>query len=113
MISFVTTLRTFKKHILICVTVLLIAGIGGCNSLGYYRQAISGQLYILTHRERIDLLLDDPALDPALKDRLQQVSEIRRFAAAELDLPLESQYSTYVALDRPYVVWNVFAAPEF
>ena len=106
-------LRTFKKHTLICVTVLLLVGIGGCNSLGYYRQAISGQLYILTHRQRIDMLLDDPALDPDLKGRLQQVAEIRQFAASELDLPLETQYSTYVALDRPYVVWNVFAAPEF
>lgn len=110
MISRATVLRTFKIPTLMIVTALTI---GGCNTLSYYGQAISGQLYILTHRERIDLLLDDPELDPDLKNRLQQVDEIRRFAASELHLPLETQYSTYVALDRPYVVWNVFAAPEF
>jgi predicted aminopeptidase len=102
--------RTLKRHALIIVAVLLV---GGCNTLGYYRQAITGQLYILTHREPIDTLLAKPDLDPDLRTRLEQLMAIRRFAVEELDLPLSSMYSTYVELDRPYVVWNVFAAPEF
>lgn len=110
MLSFATVRRTLKRHAIIIVTVLLA---GGCHTLGYYRQAITGQLYILTHREPIDSLLSNPELDPDLRTRLEQVTAIRRFAAEELDLPLSEQYSTYVELDRPYVVWNVFAAPEF
>ncbi|HEY0962712.1 MAG TPA: aminopeptidase [Pseudomonadales bacterium] len=102
--------RALKRHALIIVAVLLV---GGCNTLGYYRQAISGQLYILSNREAIDAMLARPDLDPDLRGRLEQVTAVRRFAAAELDLPASSMYSTYVALDRPYVVWNVFAAPEF
>lgn len=109
--SYVHAVRgTLKRHALIIVAVLLV---GGCNTLGYYRQAITGQLYILTHREPIDDLLAKPELDPDLRVRLEQVTAIRRFAAEELHLPADSMYSTYVALDRPYVVWNVFAAPEF
>lgn len=105
------TLRhTLKRHAFIIAMVLLV---GGCNTLGYYRQAITGQLYILTHREPIDTMLAKPDLDPDLRGRLEQVRTIRQFAAEELELPLSSMYSTYVALDRPYVVWNVFAAPEF
>ena len=34
---------------------------------------------------------------------------MRRFAVDELCLPSNDSYTTYVALDRPYVVWNVVA----
>jgi predicted aminopeptidase len=84
-----------------------------CDTLGYYGQAVSGQLYILTHRQKIDTLLADPATAAPLKAKLEDIRAIRRFAADELRLPLESQYSSYVDVRRPYVVWNVFAAPEF
>ncbi len=38
---------------------------------------------------------------------------MRRFSVDELQLPSNKSYTTYVALDRPYVVWNVVAAEEF
>jgi predicted aminopeptidase len=41
------------------------------------------------------------------------VGEARAFAVTDLSLPDNDSYRTYVQLDRPYVVWNVFAAPEF
>ncbi len=86
---------------------------GGCDTFGYYGQAVSGQWYVLMHRQKIENILDDPATDPQLKNRLGEIAAIRRFAADQLQLPLDSQYSTYVDLGRPYIVWNVFAAPEF
>ncbi len=98
------------KRALAASAVLLL---GACSMLGYYGQAVSGQLHILTHRQKIDRLLEDPATDPQLKTRLGEIAAIRRFAADELALPLDSQFSTYVDLGRPYVVWNVFAAEEF
>ncbi|MGH8661622.1 MAG: aminopeptidase, partial [Burkholderiales bacterium] len=48
-----------------------------------------------------------------LKDRLARVNEIRAFASGELGLPDNASYRRYADLERPYVVWNVFAAPEF
>ena len=42
-----------------------------------------------------------------------RVETMRRFAVDELDLPSNDSYATYVALDRPYVVWNVVATEEF
>jgi predicted aminopeptidase len=98
------------KRALAASAVLLL---GACSALGYYGQAVSGQLHILTQRQDIDRLLEDPATDPQLKARLGEIAAIRRFAADELGLPLASQFSTYVDLGRPYVVWNVFAAEEF
>jgi predicted aminopeptidase len=84
----------------------------GCSA-SYYWQAIGGQLGLLRKREPIAAIVADPNADAALKTTLAQVAAIRRFAVSELDLPDNDSYTTYVALDRPYVVWNVVAAPEF
>jgi predicted aminopeptidase len=102
--------RALRSAALIVATLI---SIGGCSALSYYGQAVSGQLYILTHRQDIDRMLEDPATDPQLRTRLDEIAAIRRFAVDELALPLEAQFSTYVDLGRPYVVWNVFAAAEF
>jgi predicted aminopeptidase len=82
-------------------------------ALPFYWQAIGGQLELLRKRTPIEALLADPALDPSLKSALGAVAEIRTFAVAELDLPDNDSYTTYVDLERPYVVWNVVAAEEF
>lgn len=95
--------------------VLALAGLllTGCDTLGYYGQAISGQLQILGKRRSIDTLVDAPTTTPELRQRLQDVQALRAFARDALQLPLGRQFSSYVDLQRPYVVWNVFAAPEF
>ena len=55
----------------------------------------------------------DSETSSALKAKLESVLEMRTFASHELGLPDNKSYRTYVDLERPYVVWNVFAAPEF
>jgi len=87
--------------------------LGACETLSYYSQAVSGHVSILAHRDSINELLNDPGTDPALQTKLAIISNIRDFARQELDLPVGKHYSQYVALDRAYAVWNVFAAPEF
>jgi predicted aminopeptidase len=86
--------------------------LAGC-ALPFYWQAIGGQLELLRKRTPIERLLADPKLDPDLKSALGAVAEIRKFATAELELPDNDSYTTYVDLERPYVVWNVVAAEEF
>ncbi len=86
--------------------------LGGC-AVGYYWQAAQGQWQVLTHREPIPRLLDDPRVDPALKARLRRALMIRDYAARRLALPDNGAYRSYADLGRPYAVWNVFAAPEF
>ena len=56
-------------------------------------------------------LLADPDIDSGLRTRLQQAQQIRSFASRELGLPENDSYTRYADLGRPYVVWNVFAAP--
>lgn len=98
-----------KTLLVVLFSVFLVS----CDSLRFYTQAIRGQLSIFSKREDIQSLVDDPATDPALRARLESILEIRRFADTELSLPVARNFSTYADLERPFVVWNVFAAPEF
>ncbi len=95
------------------VIALMLVTTSGCAKLGYYTQAIGGQLEILVKRRSIPALLDDPDTAPELRARLTPILEMRAFASEGLGLPDNKSYRTYVDLKRPYVVWNVFAAPEF
>lgn len=93
---------------LICIFLFLTS----CESLRYYSQAASGQLSILRERQAIEKIIIDPESGDQLKSRLALVLELRSFAESELELPVQGQYSHYVDLERDFVVWNVFAAPE-
>lgn len=94
-----------------CLAVIAVS-MSSC-SLPYYWQAVGGQLELLRKRTPIENLLVDPEVDPALKQKLSYVSELRQFASAVLELPDNDSYTTYADLERPYVVWNVVAAQEF
>jgi predicted aminopeptidase len=81
--------------------------------MGYYMQAISGQMELITKARPISEVLADRATSAELKLKLERVVQIRNFASRELALPDNDSYRRYADLKRPYVVWNVFAAPEF
>lgn len=85
----------------------------GCAAVEYYAQAIGGHLDVISRAVAIEERLGDPALPQALRDKLRRVSQIRDFASRELALPDNGSYRRYAELDRPFVLWNVFAAPEF
>ena len=87
--------------------------IGGCANVSYYFQSVSGQLDVWRRERPIEDVMADPESPQALKDRLARVLEIRAFASRELGLPDNASYRRYADLGRPFVVWNVFAAPEF
>jgi predicted aminopeptidase len=95
------------------LALLLLGLIVGCQSLAYYTQAIGGHLNVLSQARPVEDWLADPATTPELKERLQTARRIREFASKQLKLPENNSYLKYAELDRPYVVWNVFAAPEF
>lgn len=85
----------------------------GCQAIRYYSQAICGQADILWKRTAIEKILKDQGVPDKLKERLRMVLKIRQFAEKELLLPAAGHYLSYVDMGRPYVAWNVFAAPEF
>lgn len=86
--------------------------LAGCADLSYYWQAAGGQLDLWQRSRPIEGLLADPRTGDPLKARLRQVVEIRAFANRELQLPDNGSYRSFADVQRPFLVWNVFAAPE-
>ncbi len=90
---------------------LLTVLLAGCST--YYGQLVQGQLALLRARQPVREVLEDPARPAALRTRLQHLLQARQFASDRLGLPDNDSYRLYADIQRPYVVWNVFATPEF
>ena len=92
---------------------LVLLGLQGCSSVGYYWQSVSGHLQMLNTARPVTDWLADPQTPEALKTRLELSQRVRNFAATELKLPNNASYTRYADLRRNAVVWNVVAAAEF
>jgi predicted aminopeptidase len=87
--------------------------LSGCATVNYYAQAIGGHLELMREARSIEEQIADPQTPAPLREKLQQAQRMRQFAVDELGLPENGSYRRYADLKRPFVVWNVFAAPEF
>jgi len=96
--------------ILLVVSLPLLAA---CGDLGYCLQCVAGHLDVVSRTRSIDEVLQDPQVSAAERQQLTKVLAIRSFAVDELSLPDNDSYRLYANLDRPFVVWNVVATPEF
>lgn len=90
----------------------LLVLLGGCEA-GYYLQAARGQFQLMRAREPVDAVLADPDTSPELRLKLELAGTALAFAEDQLLLPANGSYTEYADLERRYIVWNVFAAPEF
>jgi predicted aminopeptidase len=86
--------------------------LGGCANPAYYWQAVSGQFELLRLARPIEDARADTETPPWLREKLDAARRIRDFASSELGLPANGSFRRYADLQRPYVVWNVFAAEE-
>lgn len=110
-------LRLYKLAILKLAAIAFIGPLlSSCaalnNSVGYYWQSARGHINLLQSARPISEVIADPATPQALRNKLQFVREVRSYATQELGLPDNGSYQKYVDLKRPFVVWNVVAAPE-
>jgi len=92
---------------------LVALAVSGCTSIEYYAQAVSGHFEVMWAAVPIEERLHEADTPAALKAKLARVLVMREFASRELGLPDNDSYRRYADLGRPYVLWNVFAAPEF
>lgn len=95
---------------------ILITGqviwLSACANLPYYAQAVDGHFTVIHRSQPISAVIAHPDIDPQLKHSLSKVVQLREFASRELKLPDNLSYTSYADLERPFVVWNVFASPE-
>ncbi len=95
------------------VLFLLLLGLGACTGVSYLWQGAVGQMELLSRARPIAELIEDGETAASLRNQLRLAREIREFASSALTLPDNGTYSRYSDLGRPYVLWNVFATPEF
>jgi len=100
---------TMRSALIFCAAFFL----PGCETLSYYAQAVGGQMALMARAQPVATVIADPATPQALRERLELARSIRDYASRELKLPDNGSYRSYADLGRPYVVWNVVAAPEF
>ncbi|HSH17183.1 MAG TPA: aminopeptidase [Verrucomicrobiae bacterium] len=86
---------------------------GGCQTARFYRQAVGGQWEIMAKCKSIERVLAEPETPEPMRRQLQLVRELCAFAETELELPARGQFTRYADLERPFVVWNIYAAPAF
>lgn len=94
----------------------MVAALGwlaSCNTVHFYAQAARGQWDILHRARPFDEVLADAKSSPELCRKLRLVQQLRDYAQHTLHLPVDKQFHDYSDLQRPFVVWVVFAAPEF
>ena len=91
------------------VLLAVLGPLGGC----YVLESARGQLDLNARRVPITRLLAAPDTPPALREQLELATRLRDFATRVLALPDNDSYRSYADVGRPFVVWNVFAAPEF
>jgi len=96
---------------LISIPLLLL--LCGCADVGYYWHSTRGHLALMNQRVDIEDMLAADEIDSRLRQRLQLIQEIRQFSIEQLGLPDNGSYDSYVQLDNPWVVQNLFAAAEF
>ena len=97
------------RVVTVAFLVLAFALLEGC----YYMQAFNGQMDVLRKRRPVSEVIEDENTDEELRVRLEMVQEARQFAVDHLLLPENDSYRSYSDLERDFVVWNIFAAPEF
>ena len=94
------------------IAALLLPALSGCGTAEFYWQGIRRAARPFHPRaadcrgRRIDARSE--AQGPAGATRRRSA----RYASRELGLPDNGSYTRYADLGRPFVVWNVFAAPE-
>lgn len=93
------------------ISLVFLGGLSACSSVDYFSHLAKGQFSLLWARQDIEELLVSEHVSEELKSRLLLSQSIRHFAEEELYLPVGDAYSAYADLKRPYVIWNVYAAP--
>ncbi len=66
----------------------------------------------MSQAQPIEEILAQETEPQNVRDQLTKVVKMREFAVNSLRLPDSGSYLKYADLERPYVVWNLVAAPE-
>ena len=98
---------------LLLLSVACLVFLSACGESGYLLQSVKGHLGLLSRAQPIEEILTSNEEPEIVLNQLETVVRLRKFAVDSLHLPDNGSYHEYADLGRPYVVWNLTAAPEF
>jgi predicted aminopeptidase len=98
---------TIRLCLVVIVGMLFLTSCG----FGYYWQAATGHMSMMRQTEPVEEVIVAAQTSPQLRDKLVGATEAVAFAHEQLLLPDNGSYTLFADLGRPYVVWNVIAAP--
>ena len=101
--------RTWLK---ILALTLLVIQFSGCG-IGFYWQATAGHLKLMRQSRPVQEVVAESDTTLEVRSALERATEAVDFAHDSLMLPDNGSYRAYADTGRSYIVWNVFAAPEF
>ncbi|GGC63764.1 hypothetical protein GCM10011362_10150 [Marinobacter halophilus] len=64
----------------IYLVLLLLTGLQGCTTIGYYGQAVGGHMSLMMRGQPVRSVVADPQTAPALKQKLAVAVAARNFA---------------------------------
>lgn len=106
-------LLKYLRNGFIPTLVLLVLTQTGCSTISYVLHAGAGQFALYNHERPIEEVLADLRVDKDVRDRLQWIPQIKQFVEQELGVKATTNYTTYVDLKRPYVVWALTVAQPY
>lgn len=80
--------------------------------LGYYWHLVRGQALLLWNRQPVSNMLGNPRLDPRVRERLEFIEEVRRFAEQRIGLAPSRNYTSYIDIGEGPVSWQLTASPK-
>jgi predicted aminopeptidase len=98
-----------RRRTVLGVALWLLLSQAGCLALEYIPQAAAGQRDLARRARPIDLLVSEGRVDGRMRRLLSQVAAIKSFGERHGLAPTPN-YTKYVAVDRPALVWVVSAS---
>ncbi len=103
----------YMRRLYLFAIILCLLFLNACSESQYLAQCVEGHLSIMSKVKPIEDILAQETEPQNVRDQLTKVVKMREFAIHSLHLPDSGSYRKYADLGRPYVVWNLVAAPEF
>ncbi|WP_338872326.1 aminopeptidase [Spirosoma sp. SC4-14] len=93
--------------------VLVVVGIWQQELISYGWMQAKGQLHILWNTEPVDEVLADPAYPDSLKQKIELIREIKRFAIDSLGLDKSGSYESFYDQHGKPILWVITAAEPY
>jgi len=106
-------MQTVSRATLLLLLTLCLVFLNACGESDYLLQSFKGHMELMSRAQPIDEILTRKDQPDIILSQLETVARLRSFAVDSLHLPDNGSYHEYADLERPYVVWNLTAAPEF